>query len=147
MTPKEKQDKEQQLERENILLKEQVAGLTKRVKELEAAKPASKSRQQAEATLKMLEQGPVTQTQLKSLNDKYPYDCVYYVRNLLKIDVKRVKTAAGTTYMLAPMYETFMEQQKKEKAAAEASKQEAKEEIPQAQAASHSTGAHAAVAV
>ena len=35
MTPKEKQDKEQQLEREKILLKEQVAGLTKRVKELE----------------------------------------------------------------------------------------------------------------
>ena len=115
MTPKEKQDKEQQLERENALLKEQVAGLTKRVKELEAAKPASKSRQQAEAALKMLESGPVTQAQLKTLNNKYPSDCVYYVRNLLKIDVKRVKTAAGTTYMLAPMYEASWSSRRKRK--------------------------------
>ena len=40
MTPKEQKDKEQltQLEKENALLKEQVAGLTKRIRELEQAK-------------------------------------------------------------------------------------------------------------
>jgi cell division septum initiation protein DivIVA len=50
-----------QLEKENSLLKEQVNGLTKRVKELEATKAPSKSKQQALQALEMLKAGPVTQ--------------------------------------------------------------------------------------
>jgi hypothetical protein len=43
-----------QFEKEKAELQERVNGLTKRVKELEAAKPKSKSRQQAEQGLEML---------------------------------------------------------------------------------------------
>jgi len=50
----------QRLEKEKAALQEQVNGLLKRVNELEAQKPKSKSRQQAEEGLKMLQAGPVS---------------------------------------------------------------------------------------
>ena len=54
-----------QLEKEKAALEEQVSGLKKRVAELEAARPKSKSRQQADAGLEMLKKGPVALAQLK----------------------------------------------------------------------------------
>jgi hypothetical protein len=48
-----------QLEKEKAALEEQVAGLKKRVVELEAARPKSKSRQQADAGLEMLDRKSV----------------------------------------------------------------------------------------
>jgi hypothetical protein len=69
---------------------------------------------------------------------------------LLKVDIRRVKTAAGTTYMLAPMYEVYMEGQRKEKLAKETSEKDAKEEVHQAPQATVSataaTGAQHATA-
>jgi hypothetical protein len=117
-----------QLEKENSLLKEQVNGLTKRVKELEATKAPSKSKQQALQALEMLKAGPVTQAQLKGLNDKYPSDPVYYVRTQLKVNVHTVRTAAGTVYMTDEIFKTYSEGLAKEKAAAEAAKAEVKAE-------------------
>ena len=135
-----------QLERENALLKEQVEGLKKRVVELEGAKKPSKSREQAEKTLEMLKAGPVTVAQLKTLNDKYPSDCIYYVRNILKIDVKTVRTTVGSVYMLPEQHAIYLEGQRREKLAAEAAAKDAKEEIPAASAQRTEAGAHAAVA-
>jgi hypothetical protein len=74
---------------------EQIAGLTKRVEELDKQKPASKSRQQALQALELLNAGPVSQAQLKALNDKYPSDPIYYVRSILKLDVKTVRSREG----------------------------------------------------
>ena len=144
MKPSERRIAE--LETENGQLKEQVEGLKKRVVELEASKPKSKTRQQAEEGLKMLQEGPVALPQLARLNEKYPSDVIYNVRNLLKIDVKLVRTAAGSLYMLPQHFATYQEGLKKDEAAAA----EAKEEVLQAQtippAASPGTGA-AVVAV
>ena len=121
-----------QLEKENSLLKEQVNGLTKRIKELEATKAPSKSKQQALQALEMLKAGPVTQAQLKGLNPKYPSDPIYYVRTQLKVNVHTVRTAAGTVYMTDEVFKTYSEGLAKEKAAAEAAKAAAaKEAVPQ----------------
>lgn len=150
------QDQIAQLEKENSLLKEQVNGLTKRVKELEAAKAPSKSKQQALQALEMLKAGPVSQAQLKALNPKYPSDPVYYVRTQLKVNVHTVRTAAGTVYMTDEIFKTYQEGLAKEKAAADAAKAEvkaeAKESLRQAPtqvspaiAAGAKTGARAAV--
>ena len=117
-----------QLERENSLLKEQVNGLTKRVKELEATKAPSKSKQQALQALEMLKAGPVTQAQLKGLNDKYPSDPVYYVRTQLKVNVHTVRTAAGTVYMTDEIFKTYTDGLAAEKARADAAKAEVKAE-------------------
>jgi hypothetical protein len=108
---------------------EQIAGLAKRVKELEAVKPASKSRQQAEEGLKLLQAGPVTKAQFATLNQKYPSDVAYYIRTILKVDVKTVRTASGSVYMTAEQYAMYLEGLKKEKAAADAAKAAAKEEV------------------
>jgi hypothetical protein len=130
-----------QLEKEKAALQEQVNGLLRRVNELEQARPKGKSRQQAEEGLKMLQAGPVSLAQFAALNSKYPSDVPYAIRNLLKIDVKTVRTASGSVYMLAVHHQKYVEGLAKEKAAKEASEKEAKEEIPQTQAASTSTGA------
>jgi hypothetical protein len=114
-----------QLEREKAALEEQVSGLKKRVAELETARPKSKSRQQADAGLEMLKKGPVALAQFASLNPKYPADIPYNVRNLLKIDVKTVRTAGGTLYMLPEHFAIHQAGLEKDKAAAK----EAKEEI------------------
>ena len=95
-------DKERitELEKELAAKDEQIQGLLKKLKEQEAlgvGKGKSKSRVQAEEGLKMLEAGPISVAQLKTLNDKYPGDVVYYIRTLLKRDVKTVRKAGGSS--------------------------------------------------
>jgi hypothetical protein len=102
--------------------------LKKRVAELEAARPKSKSRRQADGGLDMLKKGPVALVQFARLNPKYPTDIPYNVRNLLKIDVKTVRTAGGTLYMLPEHLAVHQAGLEKDKAAAK----EAKEEIQSA---------------
>ena len=146
MTPKELSQENDRLKQELAKKDEQIAGLTKRVSELEKARPASKSRQQALAALELLKQGPVSQAQLKTLNEKYPSDPIFYVRSILKLDVKTVRVPGkGTCYMLPEMFKTYSEGVQKEKAAAEASKQEIKEELTPPPKASTGTQAAAAV--
>ena len=137
-----------QLEKEIEQLTEQNKGLVKRVQELEAAKPKSKSRAQADEGLKMLQEGPVALAQFATLNAKYPADVPYNVRTLLKVDVKTVRTAAGTLYMLPEHFATYQAGLAKDKEAGK----EAKEEIQaatvaQSAQAGAATGAGAAVAV
>jgi len=121
-------DKDQQLQRENAQLKEQIEGLKKRLEELEGQKKPSKTRQQAEKALEMLQAGPVSVEQLKTLNEKYPTDPIYYVRTALKVDVKTVRTAAGSVYMLPDQHAVYLEGQKKDKEAAEREHAASKEE-------------------
>jgi hypothetical protein len=109
------------LRKENAVLKDQVQELLKKVAELEATKKPSKSRQDAEAGLKMLEAGPVSTKQLSTLNEKYPSDVIYNVRNLLKVDVKLVRTASGSRYMLQADWEKYQaEKQQKSESVTEA---------------------------
>lgn len=110
MTPREKE-----LEKENQRLRDQVAGLEKRVKELEGQKAPSKSHQQAEAVAELLKAGPVSKEQLVKINPKYPSDAVYYARTILKIDVKTVRTASGVVYMTAEQHRVWEEGQEREK--------------------------------
>ena len=135
-----------QLEKEKAELLEKVEGLKRRVTELEAAKPKSKSRAQADEGLKMLQEGPVALAQFAALNPKYPADVPYNVRTLLKVDVKTVRTAAGTLYMLPEHFATYQAGVAKDKEAGK----EAKEEIQAAtipQSAQAGGTAAAAVAV
>ena len=84
------------------------------------------SRLQAEAALALLKQGPVTKAQLVELNAKYPSDPIYYVRTLLHLDVKSVKTKDGSVYMLPQHYAVYIEglkQEEEARKAAEASKE------------------------
>ncbi|HMK21439.1 MAG TPA: hypothetical protein VK466_03845, partial [Terriglobales bacterium] len=123
------------LEKELAKVSEQRDGLLKRVAELEQTKPASKSRQQAEQALAMLKQGPVSHAQLKELNPKYPSDPIYYVRTMLKVDVKTVRTASGSVYMTAEHFQKYQEGLAEEKKRTEAAKAAAaKESLPQAPA-------------
>lgn len=82
-----------ELEKENAALKEQVEGLTKRIKELEEQKATarpSKSRVQAEQVKAILDKaGFVTKEQLTHINEKYPSDPIYYAKNLLGVVVVR----------------------------------------------------------
>lgn len=123
-------DEKVQLQKENQLLKEQVAGLLKRIQELEASRKPSKSRQDAEQGLKMLEAGPVTTKQLAQLNQKYPSDVIYYVRNILKVDVKTVRGPEGTRYMLEKDFVAYHAEKLKKSDSAD----EATEAIHQAEA-------------
>jgi len=148
MTPKEEKERIAHLEKELQKVTEQRDGLAKRVAELESQKPPSKSKQMAMATLHLLEQGPVGVDQLAKINPKYPSDPIYYVRTLLKKDVKLVRKAGGNVYMLPEHHQVYVEGLAKEKAAKEASEKEAKEAIQAAQAAvSATSGVHAAVAL
>jgi len=127
-----------QLKQDNAKLQEQVDSLKKRLSEMEAVKPKSKSRQQAEQGLEMLKAGPVTKEQFAKLNAKYPSDVAYYIKNVLKIDVKTVRTASGSVYMLPEQFQKYQEGLAAEKAKQEAAKAEvkaeAKESLPQAPA-------------
>jgi hypothetical protein len=133
-----------QLEKELATSKERETGLLKRVEELESKqkeqKP-SKSRLQAEQTLELLRQGPVTIDQLQKINPKYPSDPIYYVKTILKINVERVKTETGSVYMLAAAAQAYREDQQKKKLVQEAATKDVKEELPQAipQGATHRT--------
>jgi cell division septum initiation protein DivIVA len=93
--------------------------LTARVKELEeelerskqaVAAPApvqpSKSKQQAEAALKLLQAGPVTTAQLKEINPKYPSDPIYWIRSILKMKVVTHRSKDGNTTYSLPTADT-----------------------------------------
>jgi hypothetical protein len=139
MNPKDLATQISKLEKENSLLREQNAGLTKRLEELHQQKKQekpSKSRLQAEAALKMLQEGPVSKEQLLTLNQKYPSDAIYYVRTLLHQDVKTVKTKTGSVYMLPEQHAIYMEgvKREQEQQAAEAAVAAVSQEAPQAQA-------------
>ena len=139
-----------QLEKENAAKDEQIQGLLKKLKELETlglARGKSKSRTQAEEGLKMLQEGPVTAAQFKTLNDKYPGDVAYYIRTILKVDIKTVRTATGTVYMTPEHFATYQDGLAKQKAADKATKEELKEEIPQTQASVSPSSGTDAVAV
>jgi hypothetical protein len=129
MTPKEENEKIAKLEQELAKVIEQRDGLAKRVQELEAAKPKSKSRQQAELGLEMLKAGPVTREQFAKLNPKYPSDVAYYIKTMLKVDVKTVRTETGTVYMTPARHAVYLEGLKKEKAVADAAKAAAKADV------------------
>jgi hypothetical protein len=117
------------LRKENAVLKDQVSNLQKRIQELEASKKPSKSRQDAEAGLKMLQDGPVTTAQLATLNPKYPSDVIYNVRKLLGVAVHTVRTQSGTLYMTEQHFTTYQaEKQQKSESVTEAT-----EEVLQAQ--------------
>lgn len=92
----------------------------------------------------MLKKGPVALAQFASLNPKYSADIPYNVRNLLKIDVKTVRTTGGTLYMLPEQHASYPESQARQKAQEKASKEEAKEEI-QAPPVAKDTEARAAI--
>lgn len=104
-----------ELAAENAKLKEQVAGLQKRIAELEAQQVSaapSKSRQQAEAVKKVLdEKGVITKAELMQLNQKYPSDAIYYARSLLKVDVKRAHGAYWTPAALRTYEEGLKKEQ------------------------------------
>lgn len=128
-----------QLEKENQQLREQISGLTKRLEEMKQVtkeqKP-SQSRVQAEAAYALLQSGPVTKEMLSKINQKYPSDAIYYVRTILKQEVKTVKTKAGSVYMLPAIFDTYMEgvRRDEELAKAAAAAKEALQPISQAQA-------------
>lgn len=146
MTPKELSQENDRLKQELAKKDEQIAGLTKRVEELDKQKPASKSRQQALAALELLKAGPVSQAQLKTLNEKYPSDPIFYVRSILKLDVKTVRVPGkGSCYMLPEHFKVYADGLAREKAAQEASKQEVKEELTPPPKASTRTQAAAHV--
>ena len=129
--------KDDKLVKENQALKEQVASLTKRIQELEASRKPSKSRQDAEAGLKMLQEGPVTTKQLAQLNQKYPSDVIFNIRSLLKIAVHTIRGAEGTRYMLEKDFVTYQaEKLKKSESADEATEAIHQAEAPTAAAAS-----------
>ena len=119
-----------QLEKENSQLKAEVDSLKKRLAEMEAVKPKSKSRQQAEQGLEMLKAGPVTKEQFAKLNPKYPSDIPYYIKTILKIDVKTVRTASGSVYMLLEQFQKYQEGLAEEEAKQEAAKATAAKEAP-----------------
>ncbi len=109
-----------ELEKENARLKEQVAGLEKRIQERQAqagSSRPSKSREQAEAVKAILDKdGKITKEQLAQINPKYPSDGIYYAKNLLKLDVRR----AHGCYWLPKALEAYEEQLKKEQEAKKA---------------------------
>lgn len=84
-------------------LEEKLALSEKAVATMQSA-PAgqvSKSRQQAEKALELLKAGTVTLEQLKSINEKYPSDPIYFVRTILKVSVITHKAKGqATTYSL-----------------------------------------------
>jgi hypothetical protein len=133
MTPKERE-----LEKENQKLREQIAGLQHRVKELEETKAASapsKSRLQAEAVKAILDKDQlITREQLAQINPKYPSDPVYYFRQHFKETIITLKTASGTVYMTMSAHQKYLEGKKKEEAAAKkaAATPAVKEEVRQA---------------
>src|SRR5215472_9006165 len=82
--------------------------------EAQAPSRSSKSREQAMAALEMLKAGPVTAAQLKTLNEKYPSDPIYYVRTLLQQEVKTARIGGQTCYLLPEAFAIWQQGQKKE---------------------------------
>ena len=141
----------QELEKENAQLKEQIAGMQKRLQEAETlgtGKGKSKSREQAEEAVKLLEAAGVAGVPLAEfakLNPKYPSDVAFYIRSILKLDLKTVrKMEGGTRYMLPEHFATYQAAQAKAKAEAKDAGSEAKEEIQAPTQAGATTGTEAA---
>jgi hypothetical protein len=138
------QERIAELEQQIAKKDEQIAGLTKALQEAKtiASVGKGKSHAQAAAGLKMLQEAGVngcTKEQFATLNPKYPSDVAYYIKNILKVNVNRVKTEKGSVYMLNEALVTYTEQQAKAKAEKEASEKAAKAEMsvtPPAPAAS-----------
>ena len=107
----------QELKKQNEELAAKVAELEAQLKQVTDAAAAAtvagmpKGRSQALKAMELLKAGPVTIEQLKAVNEKYPSDPIYYVRQLLKVEVKtnRSKTG-GTTYQLVVAEEAAPEQ-------------------------------------
>ncbi len=103
---------------ENAKLKEQVAGLQKRIAELEAQKAAaksSKSRDQAEAVAQLLSKnGVISKDELRKINPKYPSDPVYYARSILKLNIERFQGSYWSPEALKT-YKEGLEKEKKAK--------------------------------
>jgi len=136
-----------ELEKENAQLKEQVAGMQKKLAEnaaLGIGRGKSKSKLMAEEALKLLQEAGsngVPLAEFAKLNPKYPSDVAFYLRSILKVDLKTVrKMEGGTRYMLPEHFATYEAAQKAAKVSKEASEAEAKEEI---QATSTETAAAA----
>ena len=136
-----------ELEKENAQLKEQVAGMQKKLAEnaaLGIGRGKSKSKLMAEEALKLLQEAGsngVPLAEFAKLNPKYPSDVAFYLRSILKVDLKTVrKMEGGTRYMLPEHFATYEAAQKAAKVSKEASEEEAKEEI---QATSTETAAAA----
>lgn len=60
----------------------------------------SKCKEQSEAALALLKCGQVSIDELKKINEKYPSDPIYYIRTVLKIEVKSKKENRKTVYFL-----------------------------------------------
>ncbi len=113
------------LEQQNEQLSAQVAELTAKLNAAltVATKPVSKGKAQAEAAYALLQAGPVTMEQLAGINQKYPNDPIYFVRTILKVEVKTVRAKGGkTTYSLkgAEVVAPPAPEEKKEEVAPEA---------------------------
>src|SRR5258708_1283037 len=105
MTPKQLTSKEvKELVAANEQLIARVAELEAQLEASNLSAPApqpSKSKVQAERAIALLKAGPVTTTQLKEINEKYPSDPIYFVRTLLKQRVVTHRSKDGnTTYSL-----------------------------------------------
>ena len=86
-----------ELETENEQLKKQLAAATTNTKAVRQSKALS----QAQAVLALLREGPVTATQLKAINEKYPTDAIYHARKILGLVIRTNKIAGQpTTYEL-----------------------------------------------
>src|SRR6267143_4021014 len=130
------QERIAELEKENAQLKEQVAGMQKKLAEnaaLGIGRGKSKSKLMAEEALKLLQEAGsngVPLAEFAKLNPKYPSDVAFYLRSILKVDLKTVrKMEGGTRYMLPEHFATYEAAQKAAKVSKEASEEEAKEEI------------------
>jgi len=99
----------------------------------------------AEKGLDMLQKDPVGLAQFATLNQKYPSDVAYHIRNILKVDIETVRTSAGSLYMVPEHYKTYQAGLKKDKQET-ASETEAKEEIRTAAQSHIAAGAVAAAA-
>ena len=124
-----------ELEKENASLKEQVAGMQKKLAEnaaLGIGRGKSKSKLMAEEALKLLQEAGsngVPLAEFAKLNPKYPSDVAFYLRSILKVDLKTVrKMEGGTRYMLPEHFQAYQAGLAQDKAKQEAAKAEVKAE-------------------
>jgi len=107
MTNKELVAQNEQLTARVKELEEKLALSEQAVATMQAAQPAapSKSKVQAEKALELLKAGPVTTAMLKEINPKYPSDPIYFVRTILKQEVKTHRHKDGASFYSLPSAE------------------------------------------
>ena len=132
------QETNAELAKEIASQKEINTNLLKEIEQLKAAKAqaaqparASKSREQALAVAELLKAGPVTTSQLATLNPKYPSDPAYYYLTLLGGKLERAKVSGQSVYFTPEQYAVYTAGLAKEK---EAKAAEPAAEAPQAPA-------------